>query len=213
MVNGRYLLTDDGRLQDCQLDYNAEQLIVLPIENCLAVCMNRHVLHGGSGDRLAQLRKMYWVLGGSPLVKNTPKECTTCQRGSSRAATRVAAPLLADDISQAAPFEVTGVDFAGPLGGIRRATGQGWHYNKGLHRNLPVRCRASTPAASFLLVFRRVIARRNVASTVYSDNALIFSKTSKRVAVLWMAILNDDVRSVIANPCVEWKFIVDRAPG
>ncbi|XP_077534685.1 uncharacterized protein LOC144146623 [Haemaphysalis longicornis] len=59
---------------------------------------------------------------------------------------------------------------------------------------------------------KRFIARRGVPSTVYSDNALTFKKTSKDLAMLWRVIRNDDVRSFIANTRVEWKFIVERAP-
>lgn len=218
MMDSSGLLRVDGRLQRSQLDYNEKHPIVLPKESFLAkrvvVQCHRQVFHGGIRDTLAQVRERYWVVGARPLVKKTLKECITCQRFSSRPATQVTAPLPADRISEAAPFEVTGVDFAGPLL-VRGATTTKCYialFTCGVTRAVHLELVSDMSAASFLLAFRRFIARRGVPSTVYSDNALTFKKTSKDIAMLWAVIRNADVRSFIANTRVEWKFIVERAP-
>ncbi|XP_064470175.1 uncharacterized protein LOC135384923 [Ornithodoros turicata] len=96
-----------------------EHPIVIPADHSFTALLvfRAHVrlLHAGVQETLAALREEYWVLRGRQVVKRIVNGCRTCRRTKVQACTEVTAPLPRDRLSQSAPFEVTGTDFAGPL--------------------------------------------------------------------------------------------------
>ena len=64
-------------------------------------------------------------------------------------------------------------------------------------------------ADSFLLAFRRFVARRGLPSTVWSDNAKTFKAASKEIQKI---VRSPEVANYLTNNSVTWKFIVERAP-
>ena len=49
------------------------------------------------------------------MVKGIIAACTTCKRFRVKAMQQITAPLPRDQITESPPFEIVGVDFAGPL--------------------------------------------------------------------------------------------------
>lgn len=72
-------------------------------------------MHSGVRDTLLQMRERYWVLKGRQLVMWVVSRCYICIRLKVKPAKQVTAPLPRDRVREFPPFEVTGVDFAGPL--------------------------------------------------------------------------------------------------
>jgi len=122
--------------------------------------------------------------------------------------------MLAERITASRPFQVTGIEFAGPL------------YFKG---NLPLRkcyialftcaivravylelCSDLT-TDTFLLAFQRFIWLRGLPHTVCSDNARTFQDANRELAELCQALLATKNHAHIAQQGITWKFIAPRA--
>ena len=74
------------------------------------------VMHGGVKSTLAQFRSKYWVAKGRQEVKRVINACVLCKRWNCKACTKPQQAALPEfRVKRAAPFENSGVDFAGPL--------------------------------------------------------------------------------------------------
>lgn len=72
-------------------------------------------MHSGIRDTLDQMRERHWVLKGSQLVKRVVSRCFICRKLKVKPVEQATAPWPRDRVTESPPFEVTGVDFAGPL--------------------------------------------------------------------------------------------------
>ncbi|XP_054709054.1 uncharacterized protein LOC129218752 [Uloborus diversus] len=64
---------------------------------------------------LGYLREKYWIVRGRQNVKRIIRKCIICQRFNSRPMQQDIAPLPSARIEKSNPFDVIGVDYAGPL--------------------------------------------------------------------------------------------------
>ncbi|KZS06720.1 Uncharacterized protein APZ42_029729 [Daphnia magna] len=100
-------------------DPNIEPAILLPAHNPVVklIIQDRHVSlkHAGVKTTLSDLREKFWVVNERLQTKIVWHACVKCQRQSSPSFREVAAPLPLNCLKQAKAFEITGVDFAGPL--------------------------------------------------------------------------------------------------
>lgn len=218
-IDDEGILRVAGRLQFSQGSYDEQHPIVLPRQHHLSGLLIRpchlQVLHGGVRDTLVQLREKYWVVRARQQVKKMVKECVTCQRFNARPATEETAPLPRDRVERALPFEVTGIDFAGPLLVNDRGTVRKSYitlFTCGVTRAVHLELVGDLSGRSFLLAFRRFLSRRGVPQVIYSDNALTFKKANKELKNLWSVIRNEEVLNYFSDTRIQWKFIVERAP-
>ena len=109
-----------GRLQYAQLPHNTKFPILMPKESHLSTLIVRAthsmVLHGGVRETLTELRQSYWILKGRQLVKKEIRKCVTCRKVEGPPFRSVNSPPLPDiRVTGSQPFQVTGIDYAGPL--------------------------------------------------------------------------------------------------
>ena len=109
-----------GRLNNSDLPPEAKSPILLPrnhpFTNLMIRACHARVLHGGTGQTLAELRKEYWVPTGRQQVEKVLKNCMKCLKIEGRPfKCRRDGQLPAERATKAMPFQRTGVDFAGPL--------------------------------------------------------------------------------------------------
>ncbi|XP_046862618.1 uncharacterized protein LOC124456128 [Xenia sp. Carnegie-2017] len=117
-MNG--ILHCTGRLGESDLEAEAREPIVLPRRQYFTELVIRQchesVMHGGVRSTLAQLRSKYWVPKGRQEVKRVSGGCVACKRWNSKPCTQIKQAALPEfRVRRAAPFENSGVDFAGPL--------------------------------------------------------------------------------------------------
>ncbi|GBN74693.1 hypothetical protein AVEN_206945-1, partial [Araneus ventricosus] len=124
----------------------------------------------------------------------------------------ISAPLPPDRVEKSQPFEVSGIDFAGPL--ILRDGSKVYialftcTVTRGIHLELIT----SLSAECFIQAFRRFISRRGVCKIIYSDNAKTFKRADKELKYLYKLCKDENVSRFIVNNGITWKFIVEGAP-
>ena len=73
------------------------------------------MLHAGIRTTLAEVREEFWIIRGRQQVKKHLSHCVACRKQTSRHFDESPAMLPLDRIREAEPFEIMGVDYAGPL--------------------------------------------------------------------------------------------------
>ncbi|XP_057381572.1 uncharacterized protein LOC130704107 [Daphnia carinata] len=113
------LIRVTGRVELALRDRDIEPAILLPTHHPVVKLLiaDRHVSlkHAGVKTTLSDLRERFWIIKGRQQTKSVWHACVKCQRLTSPPFTEVAAPLPLNRLKQAKAFEITGVDFAGPL--------------------------------------------------------------------------------------------------
>ncbi|GBL82420.1 hypothetical protein AVEN_252561-1 [Araneus ventricosus] len=112
-------------------------------------------------------------------------------------------PLPPDRVTDCAPFEVVGIDLAGPL--FLKDEGKVWIvlFTCAVYRAIHLELVNSLSSDAFLLALRRFIARRGRPRTIYCDNGTNFLGASNDLSKLnWSKILKET-----RTPKIFWKFI------
>jgi hypothetical protein len=86
-----------------------------PVVSLIISDKNKWLMHAGVKTTLSELKERFWVIKGRQQVKNSWYACLTCQKLTSPSFQELAAPLPLNRLKKAQAFNVTGVDFAGPL--------------------------------------------------------------------------------------------------
>lgn len=164
---------------------------------------------------MSHLRERFWVIRARQVVKKTIKGCLICSRFRTQTVNVPYAPLPVDRIQEARPFEVSGVDFAGPLYAKKKSTSHKVYIlliTCSVTRAVHLELCTGMSGEDFLLAFRRFVSRRGVPNVIYSDNALAFKKASRDLQKIWKVLRQEQFRNFLADRRVTWKFIPEGAP-
>ena len=114
-----HLLRMGGHLSHSFLEEDAKHPLILPADYYLKTLLIRdahhRTLHGGTPLTLAILRRQYWIVKGRSAVKKVIRVCLTCSRHAARAPTQLIGELSQVRVRPLSPFELSGVDNAGPI--------------------------------------------------------------------------------------------------
>ena len=170
------------------------------------------MMHARVRDTLVELRQSCWIIKGRQVVKQVLKPCVPCNRIHKRPFQQPTAPLPMDRCSFSQPFDVTGLDFAGPFY-LKGAKEKAWMCiftcasTRAIHLELVQTM--STPC--FIMALDRFIARRGSPRLIYSDNAKTFKAAARNIANRWKK-LDAELAQKFGQQGIEWKFIVEGAP-
>ncbi|GBL93126.1 hypothetical protein AVEN_216477-1 [Araneus ventricosus] len=93
--------------------------IIFPSDHTVVklLVMNSHndLLHAGISMLMSHLREKYWIIKGRKTIRNCIRNCVKCQRFKAKKCELTPGILAKDRVSDAATFEIVGVDLAGPL--------------------------------------------------------------------------------------------------
>ncbi|GFW88351.1 integrase catalytic domain-containing protein [Trichonephila clavipes] len=179
--------------------------ILLPANDVVVkLIREEHVktMHAGSSILHAPLREKFWIIRAKRLVKQVLSECVICKRYKAKHVEVPFAPLPRDRVTQTKIFEVTGVDYAGPL--YLKSKAKAWivlftcAVYQAVHFEL-----VQSLTDSFIQALRRFIERRGRISVLYSDNGTNFVGTNNALRTLdWDKIVVYSTAQIIT-----WKFI------
>ena len=171
-------------------------------------------LHGGTQLTMTKVRERHWVPRLRRLAKKIVKKCPRCKRFQATALTVPPPGLLPRDRTEGStPFEVVGVDYAGPIKykATERREGKAYLilYACSLTRALYLDLARTLESSEFLLSLKGFIARRGRPSTIYSDNGSTFIG-----AAAWIKQVQKDekLNDYLARHQIIWKFNLSRAP-
>jgi hypothetical protein len=95
-------------------------------------------------------------------------------------------PLSVYRCTMSPPFDVTGVDFAGPVH-LRGSNAKSWIclFTCAVTRALHLELVQTLTAVGCLMAFDRFVSRFGICRIVYSDNAKTFHRANKDLAEIW----------------------------
>lgn len=86
-----------------------------PFTRLVAEYHHLMLLHGGGLHLLATIRQEFWPVNGRRLVRSIVRNCFRCARLNPEPVQQQIGQLPAQRVVPGRPFEVTGVDYAGPV--------------------------------------------------------------------------------------------------
>jgi len=124
---------------------------------------------------LAMVRQRFWIPRGRSVVKQCIHRCVTCVRWRA-AAEQLMANLPRARVTPTRPFQVSGVDYAGPIF-LRTSPGRRHKTSKAFlmvfvclsTRAIHLEVASNYSAEAFIAAFRRFTSRRGLCSVLYSD--------------------------------------------
>ena len=184
------------------------------ISEKLVAASHQATLHGGVGLTMAHVREHYWIPRLRQLAKKLRKGCFGCKRMH---ATPLHGPPMASlPVERTVgnrPFEVIGLDYAGPfpykISKKREGKAYLMLYTCSLTRAVHLELLPDQSAETFIPSLKAMIARRGRPSRIYSDNFSTFissAKWLKRVA------RTEETNDFLASNDIEWRFNLSRAP-
>lgn len=212
------LLYVGGRLQKAEFSYQEKHPWIIPskhrILELITIFHHEKLKHGGLRDTLTDIRENYWIPKGRQIVKSIIQRCLICKAFQTKQAKMYMAPLPIDRIRERPPFDVCGIDFAGPLftkGNRQTSKTYIVLFTCAVTRAIHLEAASSLSTEMFLLALRRFIARRGVPSIVYSDNAKTFKRADKDLQEIWKVLKGPETQELFGAHGITWKFIVERA--
>lgn len=206
-----------GRLGNSDLEIEAKEPIVLPKGHKFTQLVVKEchdtVMHSGVRSTLAKLRTKYWIPKGRQEVKKIISACLVCKKWNCKPCSKPQQAALPEfRVTRAAPFQNSGVDFAGPLF-VKGKTGMDKVYvalftcctTRAVHLELV----QDLTAATFLRCLRRFASRRGTPQILVSDNAKTFKAADKILTKIFKSV---DVKSSLSKKGIEWRFNLERAP-
>ena len=212
------LKRNERGLLECQGRIQGEYPIYIPPESILAekLVMHEHqsTLHGGVSMTMSAVREKYWIPRLRRLTKKVRNNCNGCKRFQTTAFAKPPTGNLPRDRTDGTrPFQVVGVDYAGPFIYKRRADKEGKAYllliGCSLTRAIHLEVVPDLSTEEFMHSFKRFIARRGKPDKVYSDNAKTFVAAAKRVRKISK---DDQVNDYLARNNIKWQFNLSKAP-
>ncbi|CAL8080962.1 unnamed protein product [Orchesella dallaii] len=173
-----------------------------PLVSKLIMETHRKNCHGGVNFLMGYLREKYWIIHGRRTIKRGLSRCFRCRRYAAKAAVVEEAPLPEDRIKNAEPFEVTGVDLAGPL--LLKNKSKVWIvlYTCAVYRAVFLDLVSSLSTRAFVKSLGRFMEKHGRPAVIYSDNGTNFVGANN----LFKEMDWETIRKVEEIKPIQWKF-------
>ncbi|XP_043226749.1 uncharacterized protein LOC122383931 [Amphibalanus amphitrite] len=207
------ILRVGGRLENAPLDEDARHPILLPAGSDVARMIiyetHRQLMHAGAEHTLNEVRQKFWIPRGRSQVKRVLIDCAICRKRRARPQPPRMADLPADRFNTSHPFSFVGIDYFGPLT-VRRFRKTEKRYG------LLVTCLAtraihlevsnSLDTDSFLMAFRRFVARRGRPKKVFSDNGTNLKSGERELREALTQWNQQRISDELSQQQIEWCF-------
>ncbi|XP_050296340.1 uncharacterized protein LOC126736152 [Anthonomus grandis grandis] len=219
------ILRVGGRLRLSGFEYDKKFPALLSSKHILSRLIVRHehkiLLHAGPQMVLSSIRERYWPIGGRNLVKKIIYECVVCARVKPLSLGIQMGNLPKSRLTIQPPFNITGVDFAGPFN-LKIAQGRGNRLYKGYiclfvcftTRAIHLEVVTSLSTEAFIATLRRFVSRRGKPSEIHSDNGKNFLGASSKLKEFghFLEDYQSKLEGLVKDEGIKWHFIPAYSP-
>ena len=191
---------------------NFTQPIILPSKHPVVYALideeHRTNYHAGIQFLLSKLREKVWIIRGRATVRGVVRRCVKCRRFSAKPGVTPPVALPVDRVRDAHPFEVVGVDLAGPF--YLKNGHKVWTvlFTCAVFRCVHLELVHYLSAESFLDSFQLFVNRRGRPKTMWSDNGTNFHGA----VTAWKKLDWKKIESEMKTLQIEWRFNPASAP-
>ncbi|XP_055634308.1 uncharacterized protein LOC129774572 [Toxorhynchites rutilus septentrionalis] len=113
------LLRVGGRLKNSNLKNESIHQLILPNKNIVTALiirtMHNELLHIGVSGLVSATRQRFWIINARSTIRQIIRSCVKCFRTNPTGVSQLMGDLPKQRVSPAPPFNITGVDYAGPV--------------------------------------------------------------------------------------------------
>ena len=208
-----------GRIERANISFSGHRPVVLSPEHELSrlIVTNCHekLRHEGVEHVQNELRQQYWILRCRALVRKVLYQCSYCRKRRAKPEAPVMAGLPSDRVHVAPAFSKVGVDFFGPLkvGHLRKKEKRyGCLFTCLVTRGIHLEVAHSLSIDSFIVCFRRFIARKGKPTVIYSDNGTNFVGENRELQECLANWNQDKIARTLCQEGIQWVFNPPAAP-
>ena len=221
------LIRVGGRLSNSSLSRAQQHPVILdgkhPITKLIITFEHLRLMHAGPTLLLSTLNRRFHIVKARSVVRSITRQCIICKRHSIHPQSQLLAQLPSERVSIAAPFERTGVDYAGPFqikyGHVRKPTVVKTYICLFVCLTVKVihlEAVSDLTTEAFIAALRRFVARRGCPALIWSDHGSNFVGAKSELKELQRFITDPTTQSTVSDYCsahnIQWKFIPERAP-
>lgn len=225
-LSGVMVIRVGGRLLNSDLPSSSKFPILLPKTDPFIKVIISHIhrtnFHAGPRALVALIQQQFWIVNCRSLARQVVRQCIHCTRYKPKLLTQVMGNLPKDRVSVSRPFQISGVDFAGPISTYLRIRGKPPYKTyiavfvcfatKAVH----LEAVSDLSSDAFIVALKRFIGRRGIPSKLYCDNATNFVGADSKLKELYSSFHRDSTKETIAafsaSVLMEFVFIPPRAP-
>ena len=223
----RSVIRVGGRMSNSSLTYSQSHPVILDgkhrITKLIVLSEHLRLMHAGPTLLLSSLNQRFHIVGARKTVRFITRQCITCKRHSIKPQDQLLGQLPSERVSLAAPFEKSGVDYAGPFqikyGHVRKPTVIKTYIClfvcltvKAVHLELV----SDLTTEAFIAALRRFIARRGCPALIWSDHGSNFVGAKSELKALQDLLSNRITQGAVSEFCsshnIQWKYIPERSP-
>ncbi|CAH2218476.1 jg24628 [Pararge aegeria aegeria] len=213
-----------GRITYSELPYNSKHPRLLPKDSLFTRLLieyyHKKYLHVGPRTLQSILSEQYWILSARSIIRSVLSKCKVCFKNKPPLLQPEMAPLPPTRLLPHKVFEHVGVDLGGPFfvkEGLRRNARVSKSYlalficfsTKAVHLELL----SSLTADCFLGCLDRMVSRKGLCQTLYSDQGTNFIAASKHLTEVQRFLRDSEaILDGCAQRQISWKFNVPSAP-
>ncbi|XP_073831549.1 uncharacterized protein [Musca autumnalis] len=184
--------------------------------------IHRSNYHAGPRALVSLVQQQFWIVNCRSLARQVVNHCVHCSRYKPRLLTQVMGNLPKHRVTGSRPFEIVGVDFAGPISTYLRIRGKApfksyvavlvCFATKAAHLE-PV---SDLSSDAFIASLKRFVGRRGVPSEIYCDNTTNFVGAEKKLLDFQTFFHQEAnkaaIKDIASTKFIEFSFIPPRAP-
>ena len=210
-----------GRLQRAVvLSWDEKHPMILPKRHPVSQLVVRHyhesAAHSGREQTLCEVRRMFWIIDGRCLVKNTIRNCIKCRRMNAKPMEQFMGSLPKARLeAYQPPFTFTAVDLFGPLT-VKwgRGTAKRWGclFTCLTTRAVYLEVTPSLEADDFIMVLRQFISRRGPHKEIWSDRGTNFVGANRELKEAIAGWNEEKIERHLQQKGIKWVFQPPAAP-
>lgn len=222
-IDGDGLIRVGGRIDRAELPYDMRHPVIIPsysrLSKAFILDAHRKTHHGGNQAMLQHLRANYWIPRIRVELQNFTLRCAECARHRKKPVIQQMAELPKDRVTPYLPFEVSGVDYAGPF--LLKDT-----YKRGAPtrkcwiaifvcmctRAIHIDVVTDLTSAAFIACFERFVSSRGQCVHMYSDNGTSFVGAYKEIKEAFDTFHSADNLEILNRQGTRWTFMSPASP-